>query len=149
MTATYKKIGHSDIETIVNLMKDFYAIDNYLIDLGISKKLFSEFIDNESLGQAWLIYSKDEVVGYVILTFVFNFEYKGKIAFVDELYLTKNARGKGIGKQTMEFVKSQAAELKLKLLYLEVETHNANARKLYLATDFEVHNRMIMKYKLN
>jgi ribosomal protein S18 acetylase RimI-like enzyme len=148
MMATYKKIGHSDIGIIVHLMQEFYAIDGYPIDVEISKKLFSQFIDNENLGQAWLIESGNEIVGYVILTFVFNFEYQGKIAFVDELYLTKNSRGKGIGRQTMAFVKSEAENLKLKLLYLEVETHNANAQKLYLASDFEVHNRMIMKHKL-
>jgi hypothetical protein len=32
--------------------------------------LFQEFIRNENLGKAWLIFYKNEVVGYLILTFV-------------------------------------------------------------------------------
>jgi ribosomal protein S18 acetylase RimI-like enzyme len=129
------------------MMQDFYAIDNYPIDIEASKKLFQEFITNEHLGKSWLIYSEDELVGYVILTFVFSFEYGGKIAFLDELYIKKNARGKGIGNTTIQFIKEQAKQLNVKLLYLEVENHNENAQKLYLANDFEVHNRKLLKFK--
>ncbi len=88
------------------------------------------------------------MVGYVILTFVFSFEYQGRIAFIDELYLKETARGKGIGAKTLQFIKEQIPKLSLKLLYLEVEHHNENAQKLYLANDFEIHNRKLLKYKL-
>lgn len=128
------------------MMQNFYAIDNYPIDIVASKKLFEEFIHNEHLGKAWLIYDEKEIIGYVILTFVFSFEYKGRIAFLDELYLSEKARGKGIGKKTMDFIKVQAEELKLKVIYLEVENHNENAQKLYLGSNFTVHNRKLMKY---
>ncbi len=131
------------------MMQDFYAIDNYPIDIEVSKKLFQEFISDEKLGKAWLIYSEDELVGYIILTFVFSFEYQGRIAFVDELYLKESARGKGIGAKTLQFIKEQIPKLSLKLLYLEVEHHNENAQKLYLANEFEIHNRKLLKYKLH
>ncbi|HMI07786.1 MAG TPA: GNAT family N-acetyltransferase [Flavobacterium sp.] len=145
--ATYKKISHSDIDALVAMMAEFYAIDGYAIDVERSKKLFAQFIEEPNLGNGWLIESENETVGYVILTFVFNFEYGGKIAFVDELYLSENARGKGIGKETMAFILSESGKLDLKLLYLEVEDHNTNAKKLYLSSGFEFHNRLTMKYK--
>lgn len=129
-------------------MSDFYAIDNYPIDIEVSKKLFQEFINNENLGKAWLILEDKEIVGYVILTFIFSFEYGGKIAFIDELYLKESARGKGIGNETIEFIKSESTKLSLKLLYLEVENHNEKAQKLYLAHDFAIHNRKLLKYKI-
>ena len=129
------------------MMQDFYAIDNYPIDIEVSKKLFQEFITDENLGKAWLIYSENELVGYVIVTFVFSFEYGGKIAFLDELYIKEIARGKGIGNATIQFIKEQIKHLNVKLLYLEVENHNENAQKLYLANDFEVHNRKLLKFK--
>ena len=130
------------------MMSDFYAIDNYPIDIEVSKRLFQEFIHNENLGKAWLILEDEEIVGYVILTFVFSFEYGGTIAFIDELYLKESARGKGIGNKTIEFIKSESTKLSLKLLYLEVENHNEKAQKLYLAHDFAIHNRKLLKYKI-
>jgi GNAT superfamily N-acetyltransferase len=144
---TIQPLEISQIETITQMMQNFYAIDNYPINLEFSKKLFQEFISNEKLGKAWLIYDDSEIVGYVILTFIFSFEYGGKIAFLDELYIKEIARGKGIGKQTIQFIKEQAKLLNVKLLYLEVENHNENAQKLYIANDFEVHHRKLLKFK--
>ena len=145
---TFKPLEIVDIEIITQMMQDFYAIDNYPMDVEVAKTLFQEFISNEHLGKSWLIYSENEIVGYIILTFIFSFEYGGKIAFVDELFIKETARGKGFGKEAIQFIQREVPKLSLKLLYLEVEPHNENAQKLYLAHDFEFHNRKLMKYKV-
>ena len=145
---TFKPLEKVDIPTITQMMQDFYAIDNYPMDVEKSKKLFQEFITNENLGKSWLIFSENEIVGYIILTFIFSFEYGGKIAFIDELFIKETAHGKGFGKEAIQFIQEEVPKLSLKLLYLEVETHNENAQKLYLAHDFELHNRKLMKYKI-
>lgn len=145
---TFSYLQSNQLEIIISMMQDFYAIDNYPINIDVSKKLFQEFLANEDLGKCWLIYNDDEIVGYFILTFIFSFEYKGRIAFLDELYIIKKHQGKGIGKLAIAFIKEQIPKLSLKLLYLEVEHHNENAQKLYLANDFVIHNRKILKYKL-
>ena len=145
---TFKPLEIADIEIITQMMQDFYAIDNYPMDVEVAKNLFQEFITNEHLGKSWLIYSENEIVGYIILTFIFSFEYGGKIAFLDELFIKETARGKGFGKEAIQFIQQEVPKLSLKLLYLEVEPHNENAQKLYLAHDFELHNRKLMKYKV-
>ena len=145
---TFKPLEIADIEVITQMMQDFYSIDNYPMNVKVAKNLFQEFISNEHLGKSWLIYSENEIVGYIILTFIFSFEYGGKIAFVDELFIKETARGKGFGKEAIQFIQQEVPKLKLKLLYLEVEPHNENAQKLYLAHDFELHNRKLMKYKV-
>lgn len=143
---TFKPISEVDIEQITILMEEFYQIDGYPFNRQITNHLFQEFIKDEKLGKAWLVYYQNELVGYVILTFVFSFEYQGKIAFLDELYLKESARGQGIGKEIVRFVQDEAAKLSLKIIYLEVETHNQAAQKLYIANDFSIHLRKIMKY---
>ena len=145
---TFKPLEIVDIEIITQMMQDFYAIDNYPMDIEVTKNLFQEFISNDHLGKSWLIYSESEIVGYIILTFIFSFEYGGKIAFVDELFIKETARGKGFGKEAIQFIQREVPKLSLKLLYLEVEPHNENAQKLYLAHDFVIHNRKLMKYKV-
>ena len=143
----FKPLVISDIDIIVKMMQEFYAIDNYPMYIEISKSLFNEFIADKNLGKSWLILNEDEIVGYVILTFIFSFEYQGKIAFLDELYLTEKARGKGIGSQAVAFIIEESKKLSLKLIYLEIENHNQNAQKLYIASGFELHNRKLMAYK--
>ena len=131
----FKPLDFLTIDTAVLMMQDFYSMNHYPIDTDVSKQLFETFIADKNLGRAWLIYHNNAVVGYVILIFIFSFEYQGKIAFLDELFLSEGARGKGIGKETIAFVKAESHNLSLKLLYLEVEPHNNKAQKLYLSTD--------------
>src|ERR1044072_9860452 len=94
MPITFKPIRAADIDKTVSMMQDFYAIDNYPIDPAVSKSLLMEFLENESLGKGWLILNEREVIGYVIITFVFSFEYKGRIAFLDELYISPTEIGR-------------------------------------------------------
>ncbi|MBY0245094.1 MAG: GNAT family N-acetyltransferase [Sphingobacteriaceae bacterium] len=145
---TAKKITKQDIETIFSMMVDFYAIDNYPIDKNESIKLFQTFIDNNDLGQAYLFYKDQRLIGYAILAFIFSFEMKGKIAFLDELFVLESERGKGFGKDILHFMITQSKQLGLKLIYLEVEKHNHNARDMYLKAGFENHNRDLMKITL-
>ena len=144
---TFKPLQYSDVNVITKMMQEFYAIDNYSIDIKITKKLFEEFINNENFGKSYLIYNNKEIIGYTIMTFIFSFEYKGRLAFFEELFINKSARGLGIGKLAIDFIKTEAEKLNVKMMYLEVENHNEFAQKLYLSSDFIIHNRMIMKYK--
>ena len=144
---TFKPLQYSQVDLIIKMMQEFYAIDSYPIDVDVTKNLFNEFISNENLGKSYLIYNDSEIVGYAIITFIFSFEYKGKLAFFEELFIHGSARGKGIGKLAIDFVKREAEKVNVKMMYLEVEKHNKIAQKLYLANDFVIHNRAIMKYK--
>lgn len=120
--AKFSEIAAKDIDVVVQMMADFYAIDNYPFDVAVAKGLLREFVENETLGKGWLIWNEDKPVGYVILTFVFSFEYKGRIAFLDELFIAPDARGKGFGKQAVDFIAAEAKKNLVKIIYLEVET---------------------------
>lgn len=149
MEIKFKPIEHSDIDTLIKMMQEFYSIDNYSIDIETSKMLFREFIDNKNLGKGWLIMENDVSLGYLIFTFCFSFEYKGRFAFLDELYILEAARGKGLGKKALLFAKEEFSKLSINTVYLEVEDHNEAAKKLYLSNDFVMHTRSFMRYTIN
>lgn len=145
MQAVFKPIEVQDIPIVIAMMEEFYAIDNYPIDSNVSCGLMREFLENETLGRGWLILNDGEPMGYVILTFVFSFEYKGRIAFLDELFISPKTRGLGFGKQALDFITEQAKALSVKIIYLEIEGHNTVAQKLYLSKGYAIHNRGLMK----
>jgi GNAT superfamily N-acetyltransferase len=145
MQAVFKPIEVQDIPVVIAMMEAFYAIDDYPIDSNVSRGLMHEFLENEAMGKGWIILKDDEPVGYVIITFVFSFEYKGRIAFLDELFISEKARGLGFGKQALDFITEQAKALSVKIVYLEIEGHNTVAQKLYLSKGYEIHNRGLMK----
>lgn len=145
MRAVFKPFEIADTDVLLSMMEDFYLMDKYPFSTEVSKKLFLQFIADTNLGRGWTILLNGKVTGYFILTFVFSFEYKGRIAFLDELYITEAARGKGLGGQALIFMQEQAKLSDVKIIYLEVENHNEAAQKLYLSNKFKVHKRGIMK----
>jgi len=145
MQTTFKPFDAADAPAVVAMMQEFYAIDNYPIDAAVSKGLFLEFIENDSLGRGWVIVHNGKPAGYIILTFVFSFEYQGRIAFLDELFVSPEARGVGLGKLALDFIAEEAKTLSIKIIYLEIEPHNEAARKLYLSKNYTVHKRGLMR----
>lgn len=144
---SFEKLKSENINIITQLMTDFYAIDNYPIDIEVTKRNFEYFIQQPQLGQIFEIRYENEIVGYILFATLFSFEFGGNIAFLDELYISKKMRGKGLGKMAVEFAKNFAKEQDYKVLYLEVEPHNEKAQELYKKCNFKTHHRGLMIYK--
>jgi GNAT superfamily N-acetyltransferase len=110
--------------------------------------IFEEFLTEATSGRAWLIFEDEKLAGYVILTLGFSFEYRGREAFIDELYLDERFRGRGIGRGTMEFVEEEARKLSVNAIHLEATPENAAAVALYRRVGFVNHGRWLLTKKL-
>lgn len=141
---TFRLAQQSDIETLVELMRQFNTIDAYPFDAQITRAALERFIDDPALGRLWLIQAGAGTIGYLALTFGYSFEYHGRDAFIDELYLTPGYRGQGIGMRAMQFAIASCRDLGVHALHLEVERHNAAAQRLYRRVGFEEHERYLL-----
>ncbi len=148
MDTFFRIARQGDISAILAMMQDFYAIDDYPFDEKNSLNNLELFIMNEHLGRFWLIKKDKKIIGYLILTFGFSFEFGGRDAFVDELFIKKEFRGKGVGQQCMNFLEKEAIDLDIKAIHLEVESHNENANRLYLKNGFKGNNRFLLTKRL-
>jgi len=146
---SFEELKSENINIVTNLMVDFYAIDNYPIDIEKTKNNFEYFIQHPELGRVFEIRYEHEIVGYILFATLFSFEFGGTIAFLDELYISEKMRGKGLGRKAVEFSKTFAEQENYKVLYLEVEPHNISAQELYKKCDFSGHHRGLMIHKIN
>ena len=138
----------SDVDLILGYMQDFYAIDDYPFDAEKSRANLKEFIADEALGVLYLIHEASQPVGYLTLTFGYSFEYGGRDAFIDELYLTEEARGKGIGSAVMMLLEEQAKVHKVKAIHLEVEPHNVKGNRIYQKAGYVSNDRKLMTKRI-
>jgi ribosomal-protein-alanine N-acetyltransferase len=76
--------------------------------------------------------SEERVVGFSVLWFIADEGELGDLAVLPEL------RGRGVGHLLLERSVREAAERKIRVLYLEVREGNADARRLYERAGFEV-----------
>jgi ribosomal protein S18 acetylase RimI-like enzyme len=133
-----------DASFILDMMQQFYLIDDYIFSRETTAKNIIDFIKTPEYGNIWLIRNGETVIGYLIMTIVFSFEFKGRNAFVDELYIDKHYRNLGAGRKAIEHVSREAEKQGIKALHLEVEKHNTKAINVYKKQGFFEHNRFMM-----
>lgn len=148
MKITFKPYSAEDKADVLEMMTSFNQIDGYPFDPAAGEKNLEGFTANESLGRVFLIIYENSTVGYIILAFGFSFEYNGRDAFIDELFIKEGYRNLGIGKMAMDFIESQARELGINAIHLEVEAHNENAATLYLNKGYTSNNRKLLTKRL-
>jgi diamine N-acetyltransferase len=113
-------------------------------DEGEVRATLDKFLAHVDLGQAWLLWLGEKPAGYVILTLGYSFEFRGRDAFIDELYIEPEFRRMGLGRRAMEFVEEKARALNVNALHLEVDRGNNPAAELYRRTGYEDHGRHLM-----
>ena len=108
------------------------------------RAVFADFVRDGTFGRSWLIVEGEKAVGYVVLTISFSFEYRGRDAYIDELYVEKEFRGRGIGRQAMRFVEKMGRAMNVNAIHLEVSRKNEAALELYRRAGYVDHDRYLM-----
>jgi len=139
---SFRLTDPEDIEILLNFIKNFYGLSSYPFDEDKVRESVANLINNNNLGRIWIIEYDSKAIGYIILTFGYSIEYKGRDAFIDEFYIEEEYRG--IGKETMDFIVKESLELEIKALHLEVEKDNERAKNLYLKYNFTDNGRTLM-----
>jgi diamine N-acetyltransferase len=103
-----------------------------------------KFLGDAELGHTWLLWAGEKPAGYVILTLGYSFEFRGRDAFVDELYIEPEFRRMGLGRRAMEFLEERARELGVNAVHLEVDRGNDAAAELYRRSGCADQGRFLM-----
>lgn len=140
----YKPVGTGDVTTLLQLMRGFYEEENYAFSEDTVGRTISEFLDHPEWGCLWLIEAKGQSVGYLALTFGFNFEHRGRTAYIDEFYVLKDYRSRGMGRRVMDFAEEQAAGKGCRSVQLEVERKNKSAERLFRNRGYQISKRKLL-----
>lgn len=94
-------------------------------------------LGDSSLGRVWMIELDGQPpAGYVALTLGFSIEFGGVIGVVDELFVARDRRGRGLGTRTLEQVIAEARAMNVAVMLLEVTRSNDVARRVYARAGF-------------
>jgi ribosomal protein S18 acetylase RimI-like enzyme len=72
----------------------------------------------------------------VAVTYGFAFEFGGKTALVDELFIEEGQRGAGLGHRVLLSLQKNASELGVSVIHLQTEKYNTRAKQLYESVGF-------------
>jgi GNAT superfamily N-acetyltransferase len=121
----------------------------YFFNEPVVRDELSRFLASPELGQAWIFFDGETPAGYIVLTYGYSFEYLGRDAFIDELYVEPAYRRQGIGRRAMQFIEERALGMGVNAIHLEVDDGNDPAEELYRRAGYANNERFLMTKWLN
>ncbi len=144
MPLTFDPLRPSDRETLEELVRAYYIDDGHEYDEALHGRALDELCAGNEFALGWIMREDGETAGYVVITLGFSILYGGFDAFIDEIYVTPERRGKGFGTRALHFVEEECLRRGLRRMYLEVTHHNPRARALYERLGYEDHESYLL-----
>lgn len=144
VNVAYRIATSKDVDVLLELVQEFHQIENLPFNSVLDRVSLQQFLSNPALGRVWLITERDQVIGYVAVTFSYSIEFRGLGAYIDELYLRSDYRGKGIGSRTLKFVEQFCRSQHIASIALSVHDDNERAYKVYRKAGYDDRGYQVM-----
>ncbi|MEO6194822.1 MAG: GNAT family N-acetyltransferase [Thermoanaerobaculia bacterium] len=134
----------SDLEAVLALHRDFFAEEGYAFREEESRANLARLLEEPGLGRIFVMDEDERVIGYLVLTFGFSLEFGGRDGLVDELYVSPEHRGRGLGTRVLDAAEVACREQGIRAVHLVVERYKDGAQALYRRMGFVAHQRDVM-----
>jgi GNAT superfamily N-acetyltransferase len=136
-----KKATIQDVSALVELMTEFYAEGDFPLNRGRAEEVFRQLLENENLGQVWLLEDEGSVVGHLVLVWRFSLEYGGRIAVVEDLFVRPGFRRRGYAREGLLKARELCGVMGIRAMLVETGFDNPAAQQLYERVGFAVTDR--------
>lgn len=144
MAAHWRDARANDLESAHALRREFCAQTGQHWDEATDRAVLATLLDRPEWGRAWVLDDGGGLGGYAVVGYGFSLEFRGRDAFVDELYVAPAWRGKGYGAAALARLSAACEGAGVRALHLEVDFANDAALELYRRMGFADHGRRLM-----
>ena len=150
MPVSITRATSSDLEFLLPMMRHMQQDDPWTEPFYVStlRANLAGLLQNPVYGVVYIAREESAPIGYLVICFDYSLEYRGKGAWIDELFVETTHRGKGIGTQLLDLAEAASRDHHAKFLHLEV-THGNPAIELYRRRGFLEHERYLMSKALD
>ena len=129
---TMKPFSEEDRESYLTFSRDFYSGGAALhpIPDAHMQNTFNRLLEGMPYSDGYMLFWEDKRAGYALVSFLWSTEAGGLVAFLDELYVSPEFRGLGIGNLFLEQIEARY-QGQIVGLRLEVCESNSGAIRLY------------------
>lgn len=101
-------------------------------------------LEGSPYGEVYLAGPARAPVGYCVITFGWSVEFGGRDGFIDEIYIRKPVRNRGIGSDILRALPALLKDTNLRALHLEVDRDDVPTRALYEKMRFQPRDRYVL-----
>lgn len=144
-TFSWKRATADDAENVLELMRAFYGEERLDFSESEARAAVIELLATPALGAVFLLRGEQgNARGYLVLTFGFSLEFRGRFVLLDEVYVDPALRGRGLGGSAVEHAAGWARAQGAAALRLEVNHANQPAKAVYSRRGFVDDRRDLM-----
>jgi ribosomal protein S18 acetylase RimI-like enzyme len=130
-TIVVRRATQSDVGTLVELMREFYAEASYSLDQEWAEAAFSQLLAHSELGCVWLAECDEVAAGHAVLTVRYTMEHGALCGHIDDLFVKSEFRRRRIACALLSELFDECRRRGCKSIYVEVGDRNAPAIELY------------------
>jgi len=125
----------SDLNELRSWIQRYFSHDGLIFNDAVSAGV-EELLLHQEYGAAFFVLVDSRIVGYAVITYGFDHEVGGRLGVVTDLYLEEGARGKGLGRKTLNQLIEFAGSEGLRSIELWVLEHNSDGKRFYESLGF-------------
>ncbi len=136
---TIRPLLSSDYETVLNMMRLFYASNALLIhpEEGVLRRTLGDAIGENPYLQGYGFETEEGLAGYGMVAMSYSTEAGGLCAWIEDIYVSPPWREKGFGTVFLNFVQSRYKDRVVRIR-LEAEPENERAMAVYRKAGYEI-----------
>lgn len=127
----------ADVTAVTQMMRGFYASDAVLTNG--SEEIFAadanECVNDSPYLEGYVFENENGIQGYAMCAKSFSTEFGKRCIWIEDLFIKKEYRGKGIGSEFLAFISEKYEGY---VIRLEAEAENERAIHVYKKSGFEV-----------
>ncbi len=136
---TIRKLQKADFDNVLSMMLVFYASDALLIhpSEAVLRKTLTDALADTPYLEAFGFEENGRLAGYGMVAMSYSTEAGGLCAWIEDIYIEPEHRGKGYGTSFLGFVKERYQDRVVRIR-LEAEPENERAMTVYRKAGFEI-----------
>lgn len=128
------RAGAAHVDVLVELSRSYCELDHHRFDEARTRAGLGPLLESDRHGVVWLIGPESNPAGYAVVTWGWSVEGGGPEALLDEVYV--HDRGRGLGSAAVAAILDDCRDRGILRVFLETESHNERARRLYTRLGF-------------
>ena len=137
-----------DLERLLPWMHRFNDHEGIAVDPTMHRRAVEQLLGDPTLGVVFVARLSSVDIGYAVVTYNFDLEFAGRDAFLTELWIEAQRRGRGLGRAIVAAIFDALRTRDVKALQLAVRPENARALRLYRSLGFEDWTRLALGRRL-
>lgn len=129
--------GPDDLARLLPLVSAFHEECGFDTDEAHRTAALTPLLEGQPHGAIWLVGPRRAPVGYVAVSFGWSIEFGGLDAMVDEIFIRRAVRKRGMGSEAMNALCKGLREAGVRALHLEARLDDETLMRFYARARFQ------------